>query len=89
MRFLAGVLCLTVSNGHVTAEQRPDQPFSLKVNVDLVILNVSVVDEKGANVTPLRKEDFSVYEDDVNQEVSDFLPVEAPFNLALAMRQHS
>jgi len=65
------------------AEQKSD--FSLKVNVDLVILNVAVVDEKGANVTSLRKEDFAIYEDGVKQEVSDFLPVEAPFTLVLAL----
>src|SRR5215813_1251241 len=67
----------------VFAEQKSD--FSLKVNVDLVVLNVAVVDEKGANVTSLRKEDFAVYEDGVKQEVSDFLPVEAPFSLVLAL----
>jgi len=67
----------------VSAEQKSD--FSLKVNVDLVVLNVAVVDEKGANVTSLRKEDFAVYEDGVKQEVSDFLPVEAPFSLVLAL----
>src|SRR4030095_5697396 len=82
---LRGVLCLTISNAYAAGEQRPDQSFSLKVNVDLVILNVSVVDEKGANVTSLRKDDFAVYEDGVRQEVSDFLPVEAPFSLALAL----
>ena len=60
-------------------------PFSLKVHVDLVILNVAVVDEKGANVTSLRKQDFIVYEDDVEQQVADFLPVEAPFHLVLAL----
>jgi VWFA-related protein len=60
-------------------------PFSLKVHVDLVILNVAVVDDKGANVTSLRKQDFIVYEDDVEQQVSDFLPVEAPFHLVLAL----
>lgn len=79
---LAPVLC-RASKG---ADQRPDDsPFSLRVDVDLVILNVAVTDEKGANVTSLRKEDFEVYEDDVKQEVSDFLPVEAPFNLVLAL----
>ena len=56
-----------------SASQKPDEkPFSLKVNVDLVILNVAVVDEKGANVTALRKEDFAVYEDDVEQEDPTF-----------------
>ncbi len=84
--FLSGILFLTTPRVLGSGEQRAEGPsFSLKVNVDLVILNVAVVDEKGANVTSLRKEDFVVYEDDVEQEVSDFLPVEAPFHLVLAL----
>jgi len=67
------------------AQTSDRSPFSLKVHVDLVILNVAVVDEKGANVTSLRKQDFIVYEDDVEQHVADFLPVEAPFHLVLAL----
>ena len=67
------------------AQTSDRSPFSLKVHVDLVILNVAVVDEKGANVTSLRKQDFIVYEDDVEQQVADFLPVEAPFHLVLAL----
>ena len=67
------------------AQTSDRSPFSLKVHVDLVILNVAVVDEKGANVTSLRKQDFIVYEDDVEQQLADFLPVEAPFHLVLAL----
>ena len=72
-------------NIQAAAPQTPESPFSLKVHVDLVILNVAVVDEKGANVTSLRKQDFIVFEDDVEQQVADFLPVEAPFHLVLAL----
>jgi VWFA-related protein len=91
LRSLAGVLLLVLSfpvlsKGSTSADQKPDDsPFSLRVDVDLVILNVAATDEKGMNVTSLRKEDFEVYEDDLKQEVSDFLPVEAPFNLVLAL----
>jgi Ca-activated chloride channel homolog len=81
-----GILSLMLSELFAVAEEKTETPpFSLKVDVNLVVLNVAVVDEKGANVTSLRKEDFVVYEDDVKQEVSDFLPVEAPFNLVLAL----
>jgi Ca-activated chloride channel family protein len=83
---LGGILPLMTWRVFANAEQRPEgPPFTLKIDVDLVILNVAVVDEKGANITSLRKEDFVVYEDDLEQEVSDFLPVEAPFNLVLAL----
>jgi Ca-activated chloride channel family protein len=68
------------------AEQQPEQsPFSIKVNVDLVILNVTVVDETGKVVTSLGKDDFIIYEDDVKQDIADFLPVEIPFKLVLVI----
>jgi Ca-activated chloride channel homolog len=64
---------------------REDSSFSLKVNVDLVVLSVTVEDEQGKNITHLKKEDFSVYEDNTLQSIGEFLPVEAPFNLALIL----
>ena len=68
------------------SEQEPEpSPFSIKVNVDLVILNVTVMDEKEEVVTSLRRDDFIIYEDDVKQDVADFLPVEIPFKLVLVI----
>src|SRR5215831_11403697 len=67
-------------------QQKPEErSFSIKVNVDLVVLNLTVVDEKGTNVTHLKREDFSVFEDEVQQDLSDFHPVEAPFHLVLVL----
>ena len=47
-----------------------------------VVLNVTVLDEKGANVTSLKREDFVVYEDDTEQEISNFFPWKCPFTLS-------
>ena len=66
-------------------QEKPAGEFSLEVNVDLVVLNVTVVDEHGANVTALRREDFEVFEDDIPQEISYFWPVESPFHLVLLL----
>jgi VWFA-related protein len=83
---LGGLAGFVLSEGSKDGQQKPeDRPFSLEVNVDLVVLNVTVLDEKGANVTSLKREDFEIYEDDVAQDVSYFLPVEAPFNLVLVI----
>jgi VWFA-related protein len=59
--------------------------FSLKVNVDLVVLNLAVLDEHERTVPNLRREDFSLYEDSVQQTITEFLPTEAPFSLALVL----
>jgi Ca-activated chloride channel family protein len=66
-----------------------ERPFSLKVDVNLVVLNVTVLDERGANVTTLKQHDFVIYEDDVEQEIANFAPVEAPFHLVLALDNSS
>ena len=87
---LAGFNWIVFCHGGVMASQqnapkKPEEVFSLEVNVEMVVLNVTVVDERGANVTDLSREDFDVYEDDVLQDISDFWPVESPFNLVLLL----
>src|SRR5262245_8059099 len=43
-----------------------------RVDVDLVLLNVAVIDSKGHYVTNLRPSDFAVFEDGIAQKVSTF-----------------
>ena len=62
-----------------------ESDFSLKVNVDLVVLNLSVLDQNDRNVSNLKREDFELYEDNVLHPITEFLPTEAPFNLALVL----
>jgi VWFA-related protein len=55
------------------AQEIPGIPAStIRVQSQLVVLDVVVTDEKGNVVTDLRREDFSVYENGVAQEVQDF-----------------
>lgn len=82
---LAPVLPLP-SAGHTPPPGSPqddDGSFRLEVDVDLVVLNVTVLNEIGENVTALTREDFTVYENGVRQDISTFFPVEAPFKLVL------
>ena len=80
----------TVPSDKVPEQGKPEEnPFAIKVDVNLVVLNVTVLDEKGTNVTTLKREDFAVYEDETEQEISNFFPVEAPFHLVLALDNSS
>jgi VWFA-related protein len=80
----------TVPSDKVPEQAKPEEkPFAIKVDVNLVVLNVTVLDEKGTNVTALKREDFAVYEDDTEQEIANFFPVEAPFHLVLALDNSS
>jgi Ca-activated chloride channel family protein len=51
---------------------------TLRVAVDLVLLDVSVTDKEGRSVRDLRPEHFKVYEDKVEQAVSYFSTEESP-----------
>lgn len=56
---------------------------ALKLETHLINLNVSATDSAGKSIPGLKKEDFSVYEDGVLQQLSFFSPEQAPFNLVL------
>jgi VWFA-related protein len=59
------------------------EPNTLKVDVPVVSVDVTVVDSKGALVNNLTKSDFEIYEDDIAQEVRFFSPVSTPYNVFL------
>src|SRR5437867_6488187 len=67
-------------------EEDPDRPkgkTAISVSVDLVSLQALVTDQTGNVVKGLRPENFTVYEDNVKQEISHFAPVEA--NITVVM----
>ncbi|HLE63622.1 MAG TPA: VWA domain-containing protein [Pyrinomonadaceae bacterium] len=55
----------------------------IRVNTTLVTLPVSVMDRDGRYVPNLRKEDFHVLEDGMEQEVAFFSSVDKPFSVVL------
>ena len=57
----------------------------IKVNSSIVRLNVGVVDSKGRPITSLNKENFTVYEDGVKQNISRFEPTVAPFSVVILL----
>lgn len=57
----------------------------IKIDTRLVNLNVKVTDASGKLLPDLTKEDFQVFENDVEQEVVYFAPVTAPVNLVLLL----
>jgi VWFA-related protein len=55
----------------------------LKLATHLVNLNVSATDKDGKAIAGLKQEDFSVFEDNVPQQITFFSPETSPFNLVL------
>jgi len=57
--------------------------YTLKVDVPLVGLDVTVTDPYGKTVGNLSAKDFQVLENGVPQEIQFFSPISAPYNVAL------
>lgn len=57
----------------------------VRINTTLVTVPVSVLDRQGRFVYGLRREDFRLFEDGVEQSVVHFEPTEMPFTVALLL----
>src|SRR5947207_7761236 len=68
-----------------TPRQQDDEP--MRVNSDLVVLNVTVTDKHNAYVHGLKRSDFKIFEDGQEQTVigNDFGEEETPFAAALLL----
>ncbi|HEY3025313.1 MAG TPA: VWA domain-containing protein [Pyrinomonadaceae bacterium] len=57
----------------------------IRVNTALVSVPVSVLDRQGRFVSNLKREDFSVFENGIEQPIAYFEPAEKPFTVALIL----
>jgi Ca-activated chloride channel homolog len=57
----------------------------LRVETTLVTVPVSITDRDGRYIADLRKEDFHVYEDGIEQNIAYFAAVEKPFTVVLML----
>jgi len=62
--------------------QTPQSP-PIRVAVNRVNVGVTVTDSSGHFISGLRREDFHVFDNGVEQPVTDFLPIEEPAQLVL------
>jgi len=56
---------------------------TLRVSVDVVLVNVTVTDSRNETVTGLAQEDFELFEDKVQQEIRYFSNEDAPVSLGV------
>ncbi|MEP6848242.1 MAG: VWA domain-containing protein [Acidobacteriota bacterium] len=63
----------------------PDDGEVVRVETDLVTVPARVIDRKGHFVDGLTKENFKIFEDGVEQEVSYFANEKEPFTVALVL----
>lgn len=75
-------------NGQTQGPTKPRAPTSdaqIKVAVELVQVPVTVTDPYGRIVTGLQKQNFRVFEDNVEQEVQNFSGEDVPVSIALVL----
>ncbi|HEV2763291.1 MAG TPA: VWA domain-containing protein, partial [Pyrinomonadaceae bacterium] len=78
----------TTRTSNAPAEQESeevDEGEVVRVNTSLVTIPVSVLDRDGKYVAGIRKEEFRVYEDGVEQDIAYFAQVDVPFTVALVI----
>jgi len=66
-----------------SAQALQDGDYKLSVDVELVQLPVSVVDKHGIPIRGLRQQNFTVYEDKIQQDISLFKEEDIPMSVAV------
>jgi VWFA-related protein len=66
-------------------QEAPEAPYTISLNVDLVLLDVSVEDHDGKIVADLEPENFKIYEDGRPQTIEYFLKNDVPVTVGLAI----
>jgi Ca-activated chloride channel family protein len=66
-------------------EQTLDKGGVIKVDTDMVLLDVTVIDQNNIPIMSLKKEDFSVYEDKVKQAIESVSREEVPVSFGLVI----
>ncbi len=64
-------------------QTKPEGRAAIRLEVQQVRVDVTVQDGKGNLITGLKQEHFKVFEDDVEQKITYFEPVEAPLTAVL------
>ena len=65
------------------SQAQTQQPPPIRVNVNRVNVGVTVTNSAGQFVAGLHREDFQIFDNDAEQPVTDFLPIEEPAQLFL------
>ena len=66
-------------------EHTADKDAIIRVDTDMVLLDVTVIDQNNTPVMNLKKEDFSVYEDKVKQTVESVSREEVPVSFGMVI----
>src|SRR6266403_2507951 len=80
---LSVVLAGQLVSASVLAQDQDDDV--VRVNADLVVVNATVLDKNGKFISGLKRTDFQIFEDGVEQKVASFSAEETPFAAAILL----
>jgi VWFA-related protein len=84
MRSLILFSLISVLAGSVSAQRSRDgEQYTIAIDVDLVVFNVTVTDAKGRQVSGLEAGDFRIFEEGRLQDVKLFRPEDTPASVGL------
>jgi VWFA-related protein len=83
MRSLSFLLLTLLSAIASRAQSQPDQSPSIQISVNRVNVGVIVTDSQGNFVPDLRRENFHIFDNGVEQPITDFANVVAPAEVLL------
>jgi Ca-activated chloride channel family protein len=84
VRFCAAIVtCFWISLVPAFSQQSTSQSPTIHVNVDRVNVGVIVTDSGGQFVSGLSRDDFQLFDDGVEQPITDFLTTEEPAQVLL------
>jgi Ca-activated chloride channel family protein len=75
---IAALACTSCFCPAYSQQPVPAEPQTIRVNVELVNVGVIVTDSRGNFVQRLRREDFHVFDNGVEQPITDFTTVDEP-----------
>jgi len=81
-----GLIVTPFVSGAQVSQSSPTGPadaYTFRVNVNMVILNATVLDGHNVLVSGLSKDDFQVYEDGVLQQIKDFSHDDIPVTVGI------
>jgi Ca-activated chloride channel family protein len=84
MRYQKAFLFILLLISGVLTVSAQDEDI-IKVDSSIVRLNVGVADQKGRPITDLNKDNFTLYEDGVKQNIARFEPTAAPFSVVMIL----
>jgi Ca-activated chloride channel family protein len=79
------VAAVLAASAAATLAAQNQEGFTFRSGVELINVTTTVTDENGRFVSGLGKEDFTVYEDGVRQEVTQFSNERVPVSLGLVL----